>query len=186
MKKLFIAALMLAGLSASVFGQGTILFQDATIANKVYNGASPASGTFTVELFGGAAGMTQAQLEAGSPLVVFTSTTGSGIFYDGTAITIPGATAGTGTGDTVNNATLDIVGWTGNYANYAAAVLAGANVGDTGAFQNHTGGGGTPAAAPANMTGWVGNLTLTPVPEPTTLALGGLGAAALLLFRRRK
>jgi hypothetical protein len=34
--------------------------------------------------------------------------------------------------------------------------------------------------------GWNGDLVLTPVPEPATIALGGLGAAALLLFRRRK
>jgi len=185
MKKLLVTALTLAGLSASVFGQGTILFQDVTIPHKVYVGSSPASGTFTVELLGGAAGLTEAQLST-TPLVVFTSTTGSGIFYDGTAITIPGAPAGTGTGDTVNNATLDIIGWTGNYTSLAAAQAAGALIGDTGAFQNHTGGGGTPAAAPSNFTGWVGNLVLVPVPEPTTLALGGLGAAALFLFRRRK
>lgn len=31
-----------------------------------------------------------------------------------------------------------------------------------------------------------GSLVLTPVPEPSTFALAGLGAAALLIFRRRK
>jgi hypothetical protein len=33
---------------------------------------------------------------------------------------------------------------------------------------------------------YIDDLTITPVPEPTSLALAGLGAAALLIFRRRK
>lgn len=38
---------------------------------------------------------------------------------------------------------------------------------------------GTPPA------GWDGNLVLEAVPEPGTIALGGLGTAVLMLFRRR-
>jgi hypothetical protein len=33
---------------------------------------------------------------------------------------------------------------------------------------------------------YIDNLTITPIPEPTSCALVGLGAAALLIFRRRK
>jgi len=46
---------------------------------------------------------------------------------------------------------------------------------------------GTPVAVVPGTTGF-GSIVLAPVsvPEPTTIALGGLGAAALLLFRRRK
>jgi len=43
----------------------------------------------------------------------------------------------------------------------------------------------TPGAMPTGAAGF-GSIVLVPVPEPTTIALGGLGAAALLLFRRRK
>jgi hypothetical protein len=46
----------------------------------------------------------------------------------------------------------------------------------------------TPNVSPAGdspLNGLTG-FALQPVPEPTTLALGGLGAAALLMFRRRK
>jgi hypothetical protein len=43
-----------------------------------------------------------------------------------------------------------------------------------------------PALALFSGTTITGGFTLTPVPEPTTMALAGLGAAALLIFRRRK
>lgn len=46
-----------------------------------------------------------------------------------------------------------------------------------------------PTPTPPTLTGWGSDLvmlTLAPVPEPTTFALAGLGAAALLIFRRRK
>jgi len=54
-----------------------------------------------------------------------------------------------------------------------------------------TAGGGSPIAAPAwNLFGGSGltgfNLGAVGVPEPTSMALAGLGAAALLIFRRRK
>lgn len=48
---------------------------------------------------------------------------------------------------------------------------------------------GTPAPhiwGTADSAGGITGMTLTVVPEPSTIALGGLGAAALLLFRRRK
>lgn len=45
----------------------------------------------------------------------------------------------------------------------------------------------TPAPSESNMNNFAGfSLTFVPVPEPTTFALLGLGAGALLAFRRRK
>jgi hypothetical protein len=73
------------------------------------------------------------------------------------------------------------------------------NVWTTAGFANVSGiatgtaGGGSPIPAPAwNLFGGSGltgfNLVAvgTVVPEPTSMALAGLGAAALLIFRRRK
>jgi hypothetical protein len=59
------------------------------------------------------------------------------------------------------------------------------------AFANNTGGNytTTPAGLPGNLTGWDAltvNLVMSPVPEPGTMALAGLGGLSLLLFRRRK
>lgn len=49
-------------------------------------------------------------------------------------------------------------------------------------FQTDAGWSGN---APMNWGVQISNLTLTMVPEPTTFVLAGLGAAALLIFRRR-
>jgi len=43
-----------------------------------------------------------------------------------------------------------------------------------------------PTASPLNMDSAGTDLVMMPVPEPSTFALAGLGAAALLIFRRRK
>jgi hypothetical protein len=108
-----------------------------------------------------------------------------------TTFTLPGATAGA-------NAELMVVGWTGNFADWNSAFAAGTSLmGWTGsalsggalAWSNPTGGAGSPPGLPAAITigaaGYNG-LVLTGVPEPSTFALAGLGAAALMIFRRRK
>jgi len=70
----------------------------------------------------------------------------------------------------------------------AGASANGSLAGRTPNFQNGTGNpNGVPTPTPpSTLTGWAGPITLVPVPEPSTFALAGLGAAALLLFRRRK
>jgi len=70
----------------------------------------------------------------------------------------------------------------------AGATTDGLRIGQTPNFQNGTGNpNGVPTPTPpSSLTGWAGPITLAPVPEPSMFALAGLGAAALLIFRRRK
>jgi len=121
----------------------------------------------------------------------------------------PGKTAATsftlpaGAGAPGANVELEIVGWTGTATSWADAVAQGTDLygytgeslaagGTLGAlgWSQPTGNPtstppGTPSATITGAGGYQG-LILKSVPEPTTIALGGLGAAALLLFRRRK
>jgi hypothetical protein len=79
-----------------------------------------------------------------------------------------------------------VMGWTG-VAGFDAAIAAGGMVNVSTKFRTAVGDGSTvPPGAPVLMSGTFTGMTLQPVPEPSTLALAGLGAAALLIFRRRK
>jgi hypothetical protein len=65
-----------------------------------------------------------------------------------------------------------------------AAVLPGAKVGESALFSLALVTGATPPNALANMTSF--SVSIVAVPEPSTLALAGLGLAGLLVLRRRK
>jgi hypothetical protein len=74
---------------------------------------------------------------------------------------------------------------------YDAAKLASTGyTGQSAIGQNYTlGGFGSPPSLPGATfgagAGQISGFTLTPVPEPSTIALGLLGAAALLMRRRK-
>jgi len=79
--------------------------------------------------------------------------------------------------------------WTGSYSTYAAALaasqggVAGAYAGASSVFSAAI---AASPAPPADISG-VGiiNLTAAAVPEPSTLAMAGVGLASMLMFRRR-
>ncbi len=81
--------------------------------------------------------------------------------------------------------TVYAVSWNSLYATPEEAAAAGSAVGWSNPFQYSAGNG--PTSTPLNFNG-SGMLAfgVTPVPEPATFALAGLGAAAMLIFRRRK
>lgn len=190
MKKSLLTTIAVAscGFGLSAFGQGTVVLENAANSSanvSVQGGAASApAGSYQVALlwFNGSS---YQQIGA-----VYQTTTansdGAGYFF-GETVTVPTYTA---------TGTFEVQAWQGNFANYAAAVAGGGteHVGQTPSFISAEGNDTiVPPGTPVNLTlktpgagNWNGNIVLVPVPEPTTIALGGLGAAALLLFRRRK
>jgi len=77
-----------------------------------------------------------------------------------------------------------VIGWNRAYATPAAAAAAGSPVGWSSAF-NYTAVDSVSGANFFATSGFV-PFGVAPVPEPSTFALAGLGAAAMLIFRRRK
>jgi len=194
MKKQLLTAILAAGLAAGAFAQGTVVFENSAGSGNITfdssSGAFASPGQYTIALLW-APGTSVVPQNSLTQIAVYTPTAGggngAGFFQDPTVVTTPAGTAGGA------QAIFEVVGWTGNFANWAAASAPGgaAKIGQSAEFVNGTGNpGGSPATPAVLLSGtggaWNGNLVIAPVPEPTTLALGGLGAAALLLFRRRK
>jgi len=198
-----LAVAAVAACATSAFAQGTVVFNNGTgLVNKWTDNANstlvgvPKGGGF-VQLFWAPTGtaytpwttsLSGAQFYAANPGWVLSTpptgftTPGAGKFSGGTFTLQP-----LGAGGTIDYV---VVGWTGSAANFDAAITGGGMVGVSSKF---TSGTGNPTSVPAGtataLSGTFGGMTLAPVtqvPEPTTLALAGLGAAALVIFRRRK
>jgi PEP-CTERM motif len=190
MKKAILSILFVAGWNIGVYGQGTVLFQNLIGSGGglvQLPGPTPYSGPLNLELFYGPVGGTTAQILALNNGTVFLNApVTAGQFFNGTTVITTGA-PGNGSSDATNNVGLVITGWTGSATNLTTAIITGDPAGYTEEFDNPTGGGGVPPAIPANLVNWLAdNPLIFLTPEPGTVLLGGLGAVALLLFRRRK
>jgi len=193
MKKTIITVLLAVGASVGAFAQGTIAFDNqfntnltagATSGGAVFDGSGHLNGgEFNLQLFGGAS--------AGTMSLIATLLQSDGSAASGNDIGAPGLWIDTtGQSYVVNGVAalgtgfFQVDAWIGSASSYAAALGAPAanSTGQSAIFQNATGGGNVPAP---DLTG-MPSFTLGTVPEPTTLALAGLGAASLLLFRRKK
>lgn len=203
MKKLIATAVVSGLATLAVLAQGTISFVNLNAGSGVnapvfqMDGATKLVGpNYVAQLFYSAtAGGTMTAV--GSP-VAFLTGGGAGYFNGGT-ITLPGIAggataylmvaawdstlAGTTTGATEAAA---FAYWQGNHGNVWGASGYNYNTLTETPFAVVTGNPtATPPGTPANLVGLTSFSLAGPVPEPTTMALLGLGAAGVLMFRRR-
>lgn len=223
MKKLILAAITTA-CAASVFAQGTVVFNNrvtGTILTHVYSGGSSqiqgngatdtpvgsttwGAGYTLIGTVGGLSASTTMASLLGAP--GFNAPESSLVPASGFGITTfrTGAASGQVAGGTSTfanipadaaQATLEMVAWdnsSGLYPTWAQASAAWKNgliMAGTSGTWNTSVGGSLPAPnliSPSDATQYVHSFNIYVVPEPTTVALAGLGAAALLIFRRRK
>jgi hypothetical protein len=205
-KALFVLAAISMG--ASAFAQGTIVFANRNVGTASGTGGGNGNGTYNIPIWefqktgtgpaGLAAGGVTVGLfapganDASTPLATTLLRTdalpslNASFFATGSqTVTIPSSDAGT-------TPTLVVRAWQGA-GPFAAARDAGRQYGDwsftTRPLGGTPAGGGLPITPPG-MTGWGPEdgtgLTLTVVPEPSTIALGALGLGALIALRRRK
>jgi len=211
MKKLTTIAALL-GAASLTFGQGVVNFSSGTVKiaiNATVGGPSTAyvsgAGSYYFALL--EAPTTQTTVDNSLAGWQFTGNYGTNSAsgrFTGNYTADPGVTiGGLAPGSTAN---FVIVGWSANIGPTWADAMAAWNGGNTTAgaatvpffnfgissvaANNVLGGGAIPV--PTLMGTVAGTqagamlLGLQPVPEPTTFALAGLGAAALMIFRRRK
>jgi hypothetical protein len=179
MKKLLIA-LAAVMITAATYGQGQVVFANRVTgvfdAPVTVEGSNPLRGpgsSFTAQLYLQAAG---GALTALTPTATFRDAgTGAAAvadrYWPQVAVDVPGVAPG-------GNATFVVQAWQTSKGSYDAAQ------GFRGASQPFTvavGGGTLPPANLATMQAF----TVQIIPEPSTIALGVLGASALLLRRRK-
>jgi hypothetical protein len=196
MKK-YLSMLAVVAVAASAFAQGTVNFSNngSTLVKNPDGTSLPNAGGY-VQLLWAPAGTAAADYSATQSLTAWLAANPGWAAID-SSIKAIGPVAGRFLGGTVTVPTpvagapiqAAVASWSGTMQTFDAAFAAGANLGISTEFAVTTGNPNTtPAGVPAVITGagQFGGMTLVAVPEPSTLALAGLGAAALLIFRRRK
>ena len=195
MKKTILTALAVTGIATGAFAQGSINLSDAPINPGVAtdNATAWVTGSVTFQIWWLAGVGNQSAINAinaadlagnGAQAISLLTTDGFTQEASGLTATVSG---GTFTYNLNGVALPNIPTATQN--TFAIVGIFGALQGAI-AFANGDGGNlaAVPAGTPANLDGWntLGqNLILSPVPEPTTMALAGLGSLSLFLFRRR-
>jgi hypothetical protein len=214
MKKLLLTSVMLAA-CAGAFAQGKVnlindaaslitltgnsslyMSADAPLAGAAIGNTSPLPSGITL-MAGLYGGTSQGSLFLYSTMLLNGSAPGSAGVVGPLHIVLNAipATGAPAIGGIANNAPIgastpwfQVSVWDSTYPTWAAAHNAGAYTGQGPEFQMNPGAGiAYVNTSPSGNSTWTdGPLTVALVPEPSTFALAGLGAAAMLIFRRRK
>jgi len=185
MKKLILSVSAIVGFSMVGFSQGVQFAGNVGLPDNTIAGVVNTTQDLNLQLLEGSSAGT-----ATTVLATLLNSDGTssgdvstfGFIYDNSAVSVYNAPAGTDF--------FQVLAWSGQYTSYAAALASG----KTGEFA-----GASvvfsetipvqPPATPPALTGiGVINLTQVPttvVPEPSTLAMAGVGLASMLFFRRR-
>ena len=164
------------GLAVSVFGQGQVTLGNNAASliriNDAVSGTPAAIGQLRFELLAGAPG--------GSLTAVGTAPSNAAIAgrIANTVFNISAVPAG-------QNADFRVRAWDNAFANYDAAFAAAALTGQSAVFQSTTSPAGDPPALPVALAGKYAGFAVQ-IPEPSTIALGLIGAGSLLFLRRKK
>jgi len=190
LKKLFVT-MALVGVTAYSYGQGTVNFDTKAVNAKVFlpttssPANTPAAGTgFWAQLYAAAGVNAPAETlaKAGSPVNLRGGgNAGFVVISGGSTVTVPTTTPG-------GSSTVQLRAWSANADSYELAIgqagkMWGAS--DTLILTSTGNSAAEPPTTPVDLTG-LSNVQLLEVPEPSTIALGVLGAAALAFARRRK
>lgn len=198
MKKL-LATLTLSALAVATYGQGFVgTVNIGTAASPIgdtvfivtHSGARIAGTGYLVQLFYAGPGASESELRAAGPAVSPRTGLAAGVLAAG-AYTLEGLTAPGG------EATLQLRAWSAALGANFDEAFASYNsqapsddrlLGRSGLFTLDTGDPNAvplPETPPSIANAFPG-LTLVPVPEPSTYALGLLGLGLVAMFRRRK
>lgn len=192
MKKL-IAIVGLALITSGAFAQGVIAFNNGVLTKVQVNGvdmpASPA-GSYYFALLTAPAGTVDPLAFTFSGAYATNRANTAGAIVGGTSVAVSGWAPGV-------TLAVEVAGWSADLgAVWNPAWLQGTFAGASGStvfglsmIAPVMAGGGAQSLPPGSVFGGTGitaPFNLVPVPEPTSMALAGLGAAAMLIFRRRK
>lgn len=133
---------------------------------------------YVAQIFAGPVGGSLAAFGSTMP---FRTGTGAGYYNYGAdpTLTLTGLAAGADT-------QVQVRVWESKYADFAAAQAAGGKYGQSAILTLKTGNAGVPPTLPTALTGLASfNLAGGVIPEPSTIALGLLGATVLMLRRRK-